>query len=202
MPLPVARAMLIVMLCPTCGKESHNIRVCAHCQTPYPTEPAGSSGGARRGRSSQTMRSQDSPGRGASLGGIAEALQNPRIRWGLIAVLALVVVGYAFMGRETAIPTGVAIPNLIKAPMSLNEAKAYLKTVEQTAQVEVGANQVTVRLTAGSFPQQRAGQMALAQQYARADELVQQRKRLIVFLDPDGAAFAKADPAIGVLMTR
>ena len=190
------------MLCPTCGKESQNIRVCAHCQTPYPTDAAGSSGGAQRGRSTQAMRS-GGPGRpGSPLGGIAERLQNPRVRWGLIAAVAILVVGYVYLGRDATIPTGVAVPNLIKAPMSLNEATAFLKTVNAGSQVDVGASQVTVRLAAAAYPQQRAGQMAIAQQYARADELVQQRKRLIVFLDPDGAPFAKADPAIGVLMTR
>jgi hypothetical protein len=52
------------------------------------------------------------------------------------------------------------------------------------------------------FPERREGQLALAQQYARADAIVRGRKRAISFLDPDGSLFARADPAKGVAMTR
>jgi hypothetical protein len=62
--------------------------------------------------------------------------------------------------------------------------------------------ELTVRVSAGAFPQKREGQLALAQQYSRADEIVEGRKRAINFLDPDGNRFARSDPEKGVAMTR
>jgi hypothetical protein len=127
---------------------------------------------------------------------------SPAIRWGVIGLLAAITVGYYFVGRERAIPVGVVIPNLIAGPMSPAEANVTLNTVNATAQVEVRDGELVVRIAAAKFPERRDGQLALAQQYARADEIVQGRKRAISFLDPGGNQFAKADPEKGVAMTR
>jgi hypothetical protein len=86
--------------------------------------------------------------------------------------------------------------------MSAGQAAAFLQTVNGTAQLEVREGELLVRISAATYPQQRAGQLALAQQYARADEIVRGRKRAIGFLDPGGTIFARADPAKGVMMTR
>jgi hypothetical protein len=174
----------MAMLCPKCGKESNNIRVCAFCQTPYPTDGSAHSSAPRR-----------TPA-------VAVLLRSRAVRWGVIGVLALFTVGYYLAVRERTIPTGVAVPNLIEAKMSLNEATAFLKTADANATVELRNGELSVRVSAATFPQQRAGQLAFAQQYARADAMVQGRKRVILFLDPDGAPFAKADPAQGVILTR
>jgi len=123
-------------------------------------------------------------------------------RWGAIGLLAVFVVGYYIVGRERTIPVGVVMPNLIANPMSPNEAAGILNTVNGTAQVEVRDGELIVRISAAAFPERRDGQLALAQQYARADEIVQGRKRVISFLDPGGNRFATADPEKGVTMTR
>ena len=86
--------------------------------------------------------------------------------------------------------------------MSTFEANGLLKMVEGTGQVEERAGELTVKIATAIFPERRDGQLALAQQYARAVEIVQGRKRAISFLDPGGDRFARADPQKGVVMTR
>lgn len=186
------------MLCPKCGKESNNVRVCAFCQTPYPTDVTDPHGSSRGHRATASMKA-------AGLAGNPRAViarMSPMQRWGVIGLLAVVTVGYYFATRERVIPVGVAVPNLIAAPMSPGEAAGILRTVNKSAQVELRNGEVSVRITAAAFPQQRAGQLALAQQYARADEIVEGRKRPINFLDPDGTRFARSDPEKGVVLTR
>ena len=182
------------MLCPKCGKESNNVRVCAHCQTPYSTEAVDPHGPSRNTRGAPSWR------RGDPRTVIAHL--SPAQRRGIIGLLAVVTAGYCFATRERVIPVGVAVPNLIVAPMSPGEAARTLKTVNGTAQVEVREGELTVRISAPAFPQKREGQLALAQQYTRADEIVEGRKRAINFLDPDGNRFARSDPEKGVAMTR
>lgn len=168
------------MLCPKCGKESNNLRVCAFCQAPYPTDVASNAG--------------------AAVG--AGARWSRRAQWSAVAILAMSAVGYYVVMRVPPIPSGVVMPNVIAAPMSLNEATAILTTVNATASVAMLRGELTVRIPATTFPEQRAGQLALAQQYARADEIVQGTKRAINFVDPDGRRFARADPATGVSLTQ
>ncbi|MFA6167518.1 MAG: hypothetical protein WC700_12945 [Gemmatimonadaceae bacterium] len=127
---------------------------------------------------------------------------TPIQRWGLIGLLAVATAGYYFTTRDRVIPVGVAVPNLIAAPMSPAEAAGTLRTVNETAQVELRNGELSVRIASAAFPQKREGQLALAQQYARADEIVEGRKRTINFLDPDGNRFARSDPGQGVAMTR
>jgi hypothetical protein len=122
--------------------------------------------------------------------------------WGLVGLFTVFGVGYYFIGRERVIPVGVAIPNLIRGPMSAADAARTLKTINDAAQVAVRGREVTVQISAAAFPLKREGQLALAQQYARADEIVKGGKRAINFLDPDGKSFARADPDKGVVMTR
>ena len=186
------------MLCPKCGKESHNVRVCAHCQTPYPIERSDSPGSSRNTRAAASMKA-------AGLTGAPRAILarlTPIQRWGLIGLLAVATAGYYFTTRDRVIPVGVAVPNLIAAPMSPAEAAGTLRTVNETAQVELRNGELSVRIASAAFPQKREGQLALAQQYARADEIVEGRKRTINFLDPDGNRFARSDPGQGVAMTR
>jgi hypothetical protein len=124
------------------------------------------------------------------------------MRRAAIGVFVAFVLGYYIMGRERTIPAGVVLPNLIARPMSPNVAAATLNAINGTARVEERDGELTVRISAATFPERRDGQLALAQQYARADEIVRGRKRAISFLDPGGNRFARADPEKGVAMTR
>jgi hypothetical protein len=182
------------MLCPKCGKESHNVRVCAHCQIPYPADSIDPPGAARNARGAAPWRS-GSPRR------VIARLSHAR-RWGIIGLLAVATVGYYVATRERVIPVGVVVPNLIAASMSPDEAASILRAVNKTAQVEVRDGELVVRIASAAFPQRREGQLALAQRYARADAIVEGRERAISFLDPDGNRFARSDPGKGVAMTR
>ena len=190
------------MLCPKCGKESNNLRVCAFCHTPYPTDEAARAPTPRFTRSVAT--SGDSRATTSrAMGDPRIAMRRSRIRRRVgIGLLAAFTAGFYFMTRERVIPVGVAVPNLIAAPMSPLEAASLLKTAERTSVVEMHDRELTVRVGAATFPERRDGQLAFAQQYARADELVQRRKRAISFVDPTGNRFARADPEKGVVLTR
>lgn len=117
-------------------------------------------------------------------------------------VVALFAVWYLTSNREKSIPVGEVIPNLISAPMSPAEAASVIATTNAHAKVSDRNGELVVQVDAATLPQRREGQLALAQQYARADEIVLGRKRAISFLEADGSPFAKADPARGVMMTR
>lgn len=181
------------MLCPNCGKNSTNLRVCGFCQTPYPTDASGEIASPRS--------SQATPSRGSAR--VPRTADQSRARRQVaIGLLAAFTIAVYFFTREPVIPAGVVMPNLIASPMSAGEASETLRMVNATAQLEVRDGELTVRLKASAFPLRRDGQLAFAQQYARADEIVQGRKRAIGFLDPDGNRFAVADPATGVSLTR
>lgn len=126
-------------------------------------------------------------------------------KWGGIGLIAVAVVlaVWSLVGSgERDIPIGVAMPNLIARPMTPLEATGMLREVRATAQVNVQNGQVTVQLSAALFPEKRTGQIAFAQRYAGADEIVEGRKRPITFLDPDGSEFARSVPLQGVMMMR
>ena len=93
------------------------------------------------------------------------------------------------------------MPNLIAGGMSQVGAEALLNRINPTAQIEERGGEITVHVPAVSFPERRDGQLAFAQQYARADEIVQGKKRIINFNDPTGVRFARSDDK-GVVMTR
>ena len=194
----------MAMLCPKCGKESNNLRVCAFCQTPYPTDGSARTATPRITRavaSPRTSTATSSSGLAAAPR-IAMARRSLAKRWGVIGLLAAFTAGYYFMTRDRVIPVGVAIPNLIAGPMTPLAATGILTRVNDAAQVELRNGELTVRVVAATFPERRDGQLAFAQQYARADEMVQGHKRAITFLDPAGNRFARADPEKGVVMTR
>ena len=123
-------------------------------------------------------------------------------RWGVIGFLALFTGGYWFMTREPTIPVGTPVPNLIAGPMSQLEAAGIVKSTSAGSEPEVKDGVLIVRVAAIRFPERRIGQIALAQQYARADEIVTGKKRPITFIDPTGQKFASSDPQKGVVMTR
>jgi hypothetical protein len=192
------------MLCPKCDKESNNLRVCPFCQTPYPTDGSAQVATPRVTRAAASPRatSATTPQRAGGDPRNAIARGARAKRWTAIGLLAAFTVAYYFFTRDRVIPVGVALPNLIAAPLSPGEAAAILRTVNGSAQVDSSGDELTVRISAATFPERRDGQLALAQQYTRADAIVEGRKRTISFLDAAGNRFAQADPAKGVVMTR
>jgi hypothetical protein len=174
--------------------------VCAFCHTPYPITGPGQP-------TPRFTRSVPAPRASAAITAsgdprIAMARRSRAKRWSFIGALAAITVGTYFATREQVIPVGVAIPNLIAGPMSQGDANGILKTVNGSAQVEEKDGELTVKIPAATFPERRIGQLALAQQYARAVEITSGRKRAIIFLDPAGVRFARADSVKGVTMSR
>lgn len=176
--------------CEKCGKESNNVRVCPFCFTPYRTEKGSG------GRSASAKARQAAGG-----GGFQFANLSPAVKFGVPVVLVAFVAWFLFTGREPGVPVGVVAPDVIAAPMSKGMAEAFVRQINSSATVERHGSDITITFQAASWPQRKVGQLALAQQYAHAVEIVEGARRNIKFLDPAGTQFAKADAA-GVTMLK
>lgn len=200
------------MQCPKCGKESNNLRVCPFCHEPYPE----AEGGARpTPRASFAVAPQAAP-RPSSAGipmprkkvGFVEGVrgavvrQPPAVRWGAVVLLVAYAGWYVMAGRERSIPAGAVLPNIIAAPMPPAQAEALMRQFHSKAKIDASGSGITVQFPEATFPLKREGQLALAQQFARADEIVEGHKRAIEFRDAAGQAFARSDPVKGVMMVR
>ena len=177
--------------CEKCGKESKNLRVCPFCFTPYRTEKGSG------GRSASAMARQAAGGGGR----FQFANLSPAVKFGVPVVIVAFIAWFAFSGREPGVPVGVVAPDVISAPMSKGMAEAFVRQINASATVDRRGTDITITFQAASWPQRKVGQLALAQQYARAVEIVEGARRNIKFLDPTGAQFAKADAA-GVTMLK
>jgi hypothetical protein len=82
------------------------------------------------------------------------------------------------------------------------EALALIKRTRETALVDMQADEVYVSYPAATFPLLPEGQIALAQQFARADEIVEGKKRRIFFHNPSGKVFAQSDGVTGVTVVK
>jgi hypothetical protein len=92
--------------------------------------------------------------------------------------------------------------NIIATPMQKEEALALIKSTRETALVDMQTDEVFVSYPAATFPLLEEGQFALAQQFARADEFVEGRKRRIFFYNPTGRIFAQSDGVTGVTVVK
>jgi hypothetical protein len=191
------------MICIACAKESKNLRVCPFCFTPYPAEQA-------QKRQSQRVQKAGSPIQQV-LVPLKETYQNLRdavmrqskvVRWSGAAILVVLIV-WAFSGpSDPRLQVGVVTSDIIASPIEREEALAIIKQTRETALVDIQADEVFVSYPAATFPVRGEGQLALAQQFARADEIVEGRKRRIFFYNPNGKLFAQTDGAAGVILTR
>lgn len=207
------------MLCSACGKESNNRRVCPYCFTPYPAEgpsakrttgtraavPTG--GGAQRG-SGQA---------GAANTPITDAIerlralgrrgwdwyrkQTPVVRFSLAGIAIVLVLWWA-TAEEPEFEPGVVPSEIIATPLQRDEALAIIKQTRESAIVDVQQDEVFVSYPASTFPVREDGQLALAQQFTQADEIVEGRKRRIYFYNPNGKLFAQADGVRGVVLVQ
>ncbi len=196
------------MICNVCEKESKNLRVCPYCFTPYAAEPA-------RGKRAST-RTQPAAGKGAtSIVSELRAQIEPRVMkvWyafrrqtpvvqysvGGILVVALLV----WMTREEPkFEVGVVQSDIIATPLQRDEAIAIIRQTRESAIVDIQQDEVFVSYPAATFPVREEGQLALVQQFTRADEIVEGRKRRIFYYNPNGKLFAQADGVKGVVLVR
>ncbi|MFN0099672.1 MAG: hypothetical protein ACKVS7_13425 [Gemmatimonadaceae bacterium] len=193
------------MRCNACDKESNNQRVCPFCFTPYPV-----AGSANRGsRSSTSLRAVPESGNA-----ITQALapikatflkQTPLVRFSVVGIVG-VLLFWTFTGgsddRGIDLTPGSVPSNIIATPMQREEALALIKRTRETALVDMQADEVYVSYPAATFPLLPEGQIALAQQFARADEIVEGKKRRIYFHNPSGKVFAQSDGVTGVTIVQ
>ena len=201
----------MAMLCPSCNRESNNLRVCPYCFTPYPSEK----GQAQR-RTTQRVQSPPPGGAAAASGPAltdrakeayetARALvmrQTPVVRWTGAAILVLLLFWLLTSGGEPQFEAGVVQSEIIASPLQREEALAIIRSTRETALVDIQADEVFVSYPAATFPVREEGQLALVQQFTRADEIVEGRKRRIFFYNPNGKLFAQADGIRGVVLVR
>jgi len=202
------------MVCAVCNKESNNRRVCPYCFTPYPNDaPAGRQSMAQQRQSVGMQRPSGTGSKTPASGGLPAPVeaarvfvmkQTPLVRWTGVGIVIVLLI-WAFTSGERTGPDlapGSVPSNIIASPMQREEAMALIKRTRETALVEMQQDEVSVSYPAATFPVQPEGQIALAQQFARADELVEGRKRRIFFYAPTGRKFAQSDGVTGVTVMR
>lgn len=191
------------MLCTACNKESKNLRVCPYCFTPYPPEPA--PGARASSRMNPTAAASKPGGAGKSL--VTEIRgfvmrQSPIVRWSALGIVVVAVLWIATGSSSGSRPTGVTTEAVIATPLQRDEALAVVKQTRETALVDVQQDEVFVSYPAATFPIREEGQLALVQQFAEADGIVEGRKRRIFFYNPNGKLFAQSDASRGVILVR
>ncbi|MCE9602345.1 MAG: hypothetical protein K8S21_09095 [Gemmatimonadetes bacterium] len=210
------------MVCAVCNKESNNRRVCPFCFTPYPADAPQSRQSTATGRQSTgTTRQSTAAGKaswpgdrqtaaatgegGGAIGGAVERArafvmrQTPLVRWSAAGIVVVLILWTTTGGSDEKKYAAGSVPsNIIATPMQREEAIALLKRTRETALVDMQSDEVFVSYPAATFPLLAEGQIALAQQFARADEIVEGRKRRIFFYNPSGRIFAQSDGVTGV----
>ncbi len=144
--------------------------------------------------------------RGGSAAGRRKAMAvhitwSPTMKRGVIGLIVVLGAGYMFINREPNIPTNEVVANILVAPMSVGEAAALVQRVKVAAKVDVRDADIAVTFPQALWSEKRSGQLAMAQQYARAVAIVEGKSRNITFYDPAGVLYARADAA-GVVMVR
>lgn len=197
------------MLCTACNRESKNLRVCPYCFTPYPPEAA--AGGKRP---STRMSSPKAPapslsgeikvGAGNAASGLRAFVmkQSPVVRFAGAGIILVAILWVATGDSEPAFEAGVVQSDIIATPLQRDEALALIRQTRETALVDVQQDEVFVSYSPATFPVREEGQLAIAQQFAQADEIVEGRKRRIFFYNPNGKLFAQADGQRGVMLVR
>ncbi len=192
-------------VCPKCDKESNNLRMCPFCHAEYLPPGTGRQSVAQRKTGATpfagTATVSSTPAAAGRPNFGKKTTISPVTKFGLPVLVVVFCVWYFLFAGERRIPVGVVMPNLVNVPMSREQAEGLLKRTNESASVETRGGDLQVTFRAVIWPEQRAGQLALAQQYTRASELVEGKKRNINFLDPSGVLYAKAS-AVGVMMVK
>lgn len=197
------------MICTACNRESKNLRVCPFCFTPYPPEPTAASKRASTRMSSTkipapSLSGEMKAGAGSAASGIRDLVmrQSPMVRFAGAGIILVAILWMVTGGNEPTFEPGVVQSDIIATPLQRDEALALIRTTRETALVDVQQDEVFVSYSPATFPVREEGQLAIAQQFAQADEIVEGRKRRIFFYNPNGKLFAQADGVRGVMMVR
>jgi hypothetical protein len=196
------------MLCNVCEKESKNLRVCPYCFTPYATEPAP---GKRASTRTQPV------GTGGAKSVLTEITaqikprvdklwaafrrQSPMVQYTAYGILIVLFLMW-MTSEEPKFEAGVVQSDIIATPLQRDEALAIIRETRESAIVDIQQDEVFVSYPAATFPVREEGQLALVQQFTRADEIVEGRKRRIFYYNPNGKLFAQADGVRGVVLVK
>lgn len=192
------------MYCSVCDRDSKNRRVCPYCFTPYPEEGASAKRPSMRQASPKASNASAQSGGGAffaSVRGVVMA-QSPLVRWTAAVIIAVLLIWNVTGSGESSIEPGVVQSDIIATPIQYEEAVVIIRNTRESALVDIQQDEVFVSYPAATFPVLEEGQLALAQRFARADEIVEGRKRRIFFYNPNGKLFAQADGVRGVVLLR
>ncbi len=197
------------MLCTACNRESKNLRVCPYCFTPYPLEPTA---GSKRASTRMSSPKLPPPSLSGEMKAGGENLlakvrgvvmrQSPVVRFAGAGILVVAILWIATGGNDPQFEPGVVQSDIIATPLQRDEALALIRQTRETALVDVQQDEVFVSYSPATFPVREEGQLAIAQQFAKADEIVEGRKRRIFFYNPNGKLFAQADGVQGVMLVR
>jgi len=120
---------------------------------------------------------------------------------GIVAIALFLALSKA---PEDEVAQGVApvAPSTLTAtPAERDEALRLIQRTRDSALVETQADEVMVSYSAAVFPLDPARQRELVEAFARADEIVERRKRRIFFYNPSGRVFAQSDGVTGITLT-
>jgi hypothetical protein len=128
--------------------------------------------------------------------------QSPVVRWSALGIVVVAVLWAITSSGDSGARGGKTSASVIATPLQRDEALAVIRQTRETALVDVQQDEVFVSYPAATFPVLEAGQLALAQQFAQADGVLEGRKRRIFFYNPNGKLFAQSDATRGVILVR
>lgn len=188
------------MLCPTCNKESKNLRVCPYCFTPYPDADAVPGKRGSRTATGATPAVRGGAAASSAGGGLLGWFQSQTL---LVRVSAIGIIAVLILWTVTSPKSdgsgGEGGDQVVATQLQRDQALAIIRQTRETALVDVQQDEVFVSYPAATFPVRDDGQLELARQFAEADAIVEGRKRRIFFYNPNGKLFAQSDPARGVV---
>ena len=126
--------------------------------------------------------------------------QTPIVRWTIPAIVALLLFALIPIDDGANMGPGVTVPKM--TPDAKVQAESLVAATAQRATVEQSGEELVVTYAVTGFPAAESEQLALAESYARADALVQGRRRTIYFYTPQGRVFAKSDSVVGVVLRQ
>jgi hypothetical protein len=126
--------------------------------------------------------------------------QTPIVRRLLPVIVALLIFAMIPVDTGEDMGPGVTVPKV--APSAKAQAESLLAQTASRATIEQSGEELVVTYAITGFPEAPGDQRILAEQFARADALVQGRRRTVYFYTPQGRVFAKSDSVVGVVLRQ
>ena len=126
--------------------------------------------------------------------------QTPIVRRFLPVTVALLIFAKIPIDTGENMGPGVTVPKVAQSANA--QAESLLAQTASRATIEQSGEELVVTYAITGFPEAQGDQRALAEAFARADALVQGRRRTIYFYTPQGRVFAKSDSVVGVVLRQ